>query len=176
MDKLSLLLKSGRILLHTQDLALLWGIQNRHNLRITISRYIKRGILFKIFKGLYSTTPIDQIDRHQLGPILVHRFCYLSCEPILEEYGVINHKVFPLIYVSSVSKRIELNGSFYVYKQMKAEFLLNPEGVILKDGLYKASLERAVADIQYFNMNVYYDSPSLIDWERVKDIKERVGY
>ncbi|MEK7498160.1 MAG: hypothetical protein AAB656_04565 [Patescibacteria group bacterium] len=176
MYKQVLLFKSGQILYHTQDLALLWGLQNRHNLRVTISRYIKKGLLYSVFKGLYSIIPVNKIDELKLGPALIHKFCYLSCQSILEKHGVINQKVFSLTFVSSLSKKIEFEGKLFIYKQMNPQFLLNPEGIVFEDGVYKASLERAVADIEYFNMNVFYDSPNLIDWDKVKKIKKKIGY
>ena len=176
MDRLATLLKFNQRLLHTQDLALLWGIQNRHNLRITISRYIKKGTLNSVMRGLYSIVPINKLNKYELGPALIHKFCYLSCESVLEEHGAINRKVFPLVYVSSVSRKIELNGNLFIYRQMNAEYLLNPRGIVFENGLYKASLERAVADCEYFNMNVFYDSSDLIDWNKVSDLKTKIGY
>ncbi|KKP31229.1 MAG: hypothetical protein UR21_C0013G0023 [Candidatus Woesebacteria bacterium GW2011_GWC2_31_9] len=59
---------------------------------------------------------------------------------------------------------------------MNPQFLLNLEGISFKDGVYKASLERAVADSQYFKLNVFFDSPDLINWVRVNEIKKTVGY
>lgn len=176
MNKLSLLLKSDQLFFHTQDLALLWSIQNRHTLRMTISRYIKRGILHSVVRGLYSTIPAKEIDKFKLGAALIHKFCYLSLESVLEKYGVINQKVYSINYVSSSSKKIELDNNLFVYRQMNPQFLLNPEGMSFEDGVYKASLERAVADSEYFKLNVFFDSPDLINWTRVSEIKKIVGY
>lgn len=176
MNKLQSLLQSDQKLFHTQDLALVLDINNRHNLRVTISRYIKRGILKPVYRGLYSTIPIEKLDKYKLGASFIHRFCYVSLYPIFERYGVINQKVYSINYVSSISKKIEFNEKLFVYKQMNQHFLLNPEGVNLVNGVYEASLERAVADSQYFKLNTYFDSPDLIDWNMVAEIKALVGY
>jgi len=176
MNKLISLFKSGQTLYHTQDLAILWSIQNRHTLRVTISRYIKRGLLFSVTKGLYSTIPTKEIDQYYLGSILIHRYSYLSCESILEEHGVINQKVFSLNYISSVSRKIELGERLYVYRQMVPEFLFNPEGITFVNGIYKASLERAVADCEYFGLNLFFDSQNLIDFKKMEKIKRIVKY
>lgn len=176
MNKLVPLLKSKQVLFHTQDLALLWKIENRDTLRMTISRYVKKGILKSVTRGLYSTIPIKDLDKYQLGQSLIHRFCYLSCESVLESHGVINQKVYSLTYVSSVSLKKELGDRLFVFRQMNPQFLLNPEGVIFEDGIRMASLERAVADCEYFKLNVFFDSPGLIDWDRVGDIKKKVGF
>lgn len=176
MDKLIPLLQSDQKLFHTQDLALILGLTNRHNLRMIISRYIKRGILKPVHRGLYSTVPIENIDKYKLGSFFIHKFCYISLYSIFERYGVINQKVHSVNYVSSVSKKIEFNRELFIYKQMNLSFLLNPEGIELTNGVYEASLERAVADSQYFNLNTYFDSPNLIDWNKVAEIKTIIGY
>ena len=176
MNKLILILKSKQTLFHTHDLALLWGISNRQTLRMTISRYVKKGVLKSVFKGLYSTVPIDHLDKFQLGMSLIHKFCYVSLGSIFEMNGVINQKVYSVNYVSSASKKIEFDDKLFVYRQMNSQFLFNPEGIILENGIYKASLERAVADSDYFKLNTYFDSPDLINWNRVAEIKTIIGY
>lgn len=57
-NKLNLLLRSSQNLFHTQDLALLWAVENRNTLYTTIKRYVKKGTLIKITKGLYSKKPL----------------------------------------------------------------------------------------------------------------------
>jgi len=39
-----------------------------------------------------------------------------------------------------------------------------------------ASLERAVADILYFNPTYYFDAHNIIDWTKVKNIQKEIGY
>lgn len=158
MDKLNILLKSSEKLFHTQDLALLWGIKNRNTLRTTIKRYIKKGILIKIIKGLYSTIPINELDKFELGTSLIHRYCYVSCETVLFLEGVINQVVYPITFVSSISKKVEFNGTTYLYRQAKEELLFNPNGVVQKNGYFMATKERAISDMIYFNPKYYFDT------------------
>ncbi|HBC44958.1 MAG: hypothetical protein UX08_C0013G0010 [Candidatus Collierbacteria bacterium GW2011_GWB1_45_35] len=160
MNKLNLLLKSGESLFHTQDLALLWGIVNRNTLYTTIKRYIAQGVLIQVVKGLYSTVPIDEIDKFKLGTALIHKFCYVSCETVLSQAGVINQTVYPITFVSSISRKIEFRGTQYIYKQLKPEILFDPDGVESKDGYFIATKERAVSDILYFNPKYYLDNIS----------------
>lgn len=158
ITKLNLLLKSNQKLFHTQDLALLWGINNRNTLYTTIKRYLKKEILTKITKGLYSTLPIDDIDKFLLGTALIHKFCYVSCETVLEKEGVINQVVYPITFVSSISLKIEFNGNFYIYRKLKSEILFNPIGVEKRDGYFIATKERAISDMLYFNPKYYFDN------------------
>jgi hypothetical protein len=46
-----------RKIYHTGDLAVLWDISNKNTLHTTISRYIRKGILFPIYKAVYATIP-----------------------------------------------------------------------------------------------------------------------
>jgi hypothetical protein len=39
-----------------------------------------------------------------------------------------------------------------------------------------ANIERAVADLLYFNSNYYFDNKKRIDWKKVKKIQKEVGY
>lgn len=158
MNKLNILLKSNEKLFHTQDLALLWEIQNRNTLYTTIKRYVQKGILIQVVKGLYSTVPVKEIDKFELGTSLIHKYCYISCETVLFLEGVINQVVYPITYISSVSQKIELNGTLYIYRQAKPEVLLNHDGVIEKDGYFIATKERAISDMMYFNPKYYLDT------------------
>ena len=158
ITKLNLLLKSNQKLFHTQDLALLWEINNRNTLYTVIKRMVKRGVLTSLIKGLYSTIPVDEIDKFQLGGALIHRFCYVSCETVLEKEGVINQKVYPITFVSSVSQKIEFGGREYIYRKLKPEILFDPKGVGKKDGYFMATRERATSDMLYFNPKYYFDN------------------
>ena len=158
INKLDILFKSKEKLFHTQDLALLWEIENRNTLYTTIKRYVQKGILIQITKGLYSTVPVDEIDKFELGTSLIHKFCYVSCETVLFLEGVINPIVYPITYVSSISTKIEFNGITYIYRQAKPEVLLNPDGVLQKNGYFTASRERAISDMIYFNPKYYFDT------------------
>ncbi len=158
INKLDQLLKSNQKLLHTQDLALLWGIENRNTLITTIKRYVKKGVLFRVIKGLYSVIPIDEINEFELGTSLIHKYCYISCETVLYLEGVINQKIYPITYISSVSKKIILNGKQYIYRQAKPELLFDNNGIVEKDGYYIATKERAISDMRYFNPRYYFDN------------------
>lgn len=157
INKQNLLLRSNLFLFHTQDLALLWSIQNRNTLYTTIKRYVKKGILTRIIKGLYSTLPVDQVNKYALGTALIHRFCYVSCETVLSEEGVVNQEIIPVIFVSSVSLKIQIGGVEYIYRRLKPEILFDPDGVEKRDGYFVARKERAKRDMLYFNPKYYFD-------------------
>ena len=175
-DRVRSLLKSSQDLFHTQDLALLWEIENRATLYNTIRRYVERGVLTRIHKGFYSKKPLDQINPVELGIGYLHSFCYLSVEDILTKEGIISQDVPHITLISDTSEKFEINGYSYISRQMKDEYLFNESGIEQDNKIKKAVPSRAVADMLYYNPDYHFDSPSLINWDEVKKIKEEVGY
>ncbi len=173
---IQLLLQDGRELYHTQDLMVLWSINNSSTLYTTISRYLKRGILHSIYKGFYSTKPLKDIDCVYLGMTSVHRYNYLSTESILAREGLIAQDVKYITLVSNISKRFKIKNQSFLVRKMKEEYLLNRAGIIWNKKNREATLERAVADMLYFNSNYNFDGERIINWKKVKEIQKAIGY
>lgn len=176
MYRLSELIKSGRNIYHTNDLALLWGISSKNTLYTTIKRDVKKGILFPIFKGLYSTIPVAQLDPLELGRSVIHRYTYLTTESVLAQAGVISQATYAYTFVSSLSKKAEIGSFRFLFRKLKDEYLYNPTGIQNKDGHFIATPERAVADMLYFNPKYTFDFSESIDFESVRRIQQEVGY
>jgi predicted transcriptional regulator of viral defense system len=175
-NKSSILLKDGRCLYHVQDLAVLWNINNSNTLHTTISRYIRRGVLNNIYKGFYSTKPLSEINPLLLGLTSIHRYGYLSTESVLIEEGVIFQDIKYITIVSNISKRFQINKNNFLVRKMQEVYLKNKTGVLLKNGIRRATLERAVADLLYFNPDYYLDNTKNINWKKVKEIQKIIGY
>ena len=175
-DKLNLLLKSPQNLFHSQDLAILWGVNNRNTLYTTVQRYIKKGILIRIQKGLYSKVPLDQLNSAKIGLSFLHSFAYLSTESVLAQSGIISQSIPYITLISNRSRRFSVGNSLYISRQMKDKFLFNDTGIIEKDGIKQASLERAIADLLYYRPTYHFDAPHLIDRQKVKEIQKAIGF
>ena len=176
LDKKSILLKQKRKLFHANDLSLLWGITNKNTLYTTIKRYKQKGVLIPIHKGFYSVVPLSELDPTALAISFLHNYAYLSTETILVREGIIAQAIFPITLLSNVSKKFELAGNYYLVRKMKDEFLYNDLGIVQQDEYKEAGVERAVADLLYFNPKYYFDNQKLIDWEKVKNIQKEVGF
>lgn len=176
IQKQNLLLKYAQELFHTKDLALIWNMHNKNSLYTAIKRYVKKGILIRIQKGFYSKIPLEQINPIKLGMSFLHSFCYLSTESILSQKGVISQDIPNITLVSDISKKFKIKNTFYISRQLKDKFLFNSTGIIEKNNIKQAVLERAVADMIYFSPNYYFDAPNLIDWKKVKKIQKTIGY
>lgn len=168
----------GESVFHADDLANLWNIHNKNTLHITLFRYVKRGLIYRIYNGLYSIKKINELDSYLLGIKSLHRPAYISCESVLYEYGILNQRPQVITLVSSISKSFSVEQMYYKSRQMKDEYLFNDSGIEIINGVRKASLERAVADMLYFNKEKYLDAfnSKLIDWGLVKKIIKDVGY
>ncbi len=161
---------------HTNDLAVLWGIANRHNLYMSIMRYVDGGVLHPIYKGLYAAVPVEFLNPLELGKAIIHSYTYLTTESVLSQAGIISQVVYDYTFVADKSKRVTAGPWTFRFRQLKAEALHNPAGIIDQDGLYTASVERAAADMLYFNSRYYFDLPASIDFEKVRQIQKEVGY
>ena len=89
MYRINKLLKLDQKLVHTRDLALLWSISNPNTLYTTIKRYVQKGVLLPVHKGLYSTVPLTHIDPVRVGIAILHTYAYISCETVLAQAGII---------------------------------------------------------------------------------------
>jgi len=161
---------------HLADLANLWDIRNQNTLRKTLSRYSQRGLIFRIYKGLYSIKKVAEIDPYLLGVKALHQPAYISCESILYMHGVLNQIPQMITLVSAVSKVFSVGTRRYKSRQMKDECLFNDLGVEIVGNVRQATLSRAVADMLYFNPDKYFDASSskIINWREVKEIQKQV--
>jgi hypothetical protein len=170
------LIQLDRKIFHTGDLAVLWDIYSKNTLYTTIKRYVKKGILIPVYKGLYSTVPLSRLDPLELGKAIIHRFTYLSTESVLSQAGIIFQATYAYTFVSDLPKKITVDTMSFLFRKLKPEYLHNPSGILNQNGIFMASPERAVADMLYFNPHYHFDAADIIDFEKVKLIQKEVGY
>ncbi|MBD3279570.1 MAG: hypothetical protein GF390_02555 [Candidatus Pacebacteria bacterium] len=176
MDKYKSLISQSQQLFHASDLALLWGIDNQDTLNMTLKRFVDRGILHRIHKGFYSTVKIDSIDPKDLGFSYLNVYSYISLETVLVKKGVIFQEIPHITFVSSKSTTFTIGNMSYKSRQLKDEFLYNTWGVKQIDGHFEANLERAVADILYYDPQYHFDNQDIIDFDKVELVQKEVGY
>jgi predicted transcriptional regulator of viral defense system len=176
MYRINELIKLDRKLYHTNDLAILWKTGNKNTLYTTIKRYVKNGVLIRIYKGLYSTVPLSELDPLELGKAVIHRYTYLSTESVLVQAGVITQATYAYTFVSDISKQVTVDSVSFLYRQLKPEYLNNPTGIASQKGVFVATPERAAADMLYFNPRYHFDVPSSLDMDKVKAIQQKIGY
>jgi len=173
-NKLAAILQQNRDLFHTQDLGLIWNISNKNTLYTTISRYKKRGILYAIHKGFYATKSIDSLHPWALGTKATHRFAYVSCETILSQKGIVNFIPSQITIIGHYSKSFEIGGHCFRLRQLNDAYLYNAAGIVYTENFAYATLERAIADLLYFNPAMHFDAP--IDWKVIRQVQSDIGY
>ena len=176
MYRINELIKSDCNIYHTNDLAILWNIANKNTLYTTIKRYVQKSVLIPIYKGLYSTVPISQLDPLELGRAVIHRYTYLTTESVLAQAGIISQATYAFTFVSSLSKKVNVGNYNFLFRKLKDEYLFNPTGIENQDGNFIATTERAVADILYYNPKYHFDFSASIDFEKVRCIQKEIGY
>ena len=176
MYRISELLQLDRKIFHTNDLAILWGIASKNTLYQTITRYMDRGVLFSVYKGLYSTVPLASLNPIDLGKAIIHRFTYLTTESVLSQAGVISQIVYDYTFVADVSKRVSVGRWSFRFRKLKDVYLHHPTGINQQNGVFIATIERAAADMLYFNPRYHFDIPQNIDFEKVRSIQNEIGY
>ena len=177
MDKISVLIQQSQKLFHTSDLKVLWNISKQSTLYQTIYRLIKKKILFRIQKGLYSIVPLNQLDPVEIGFRAINRFNYLSTESVLSKNGIINQSPTKITFISDISDNFTINDNFYLFRQLKPQCLNNTIGIIQShNGVFIATPERAVADMLYFQSNYHFDAQNLINWDQVNKIQKELNY
>lgn len=168
------LARLGEQVFHTQDLANLWGIGNKNTLYTTLKRYTKAGLIFRVYKGLYSIKPVDKVDPYLLGVKALHKFAYISTETILSKAGIILQDIQYITIISSESKKFSIGDINYRSRQLDDKFLFQTNGIDIKGGVNIATTDRAVADLLYFQPSFYFDNPNQIDWSGVRKIQKEV--
>lgn len=172
--KFAALTQSSQDIFHTQDLAVLWDVTNTNTLYTTIKRYIQRGLLFPIQKGMYASVPVEQVDPLVLGLRALHQYGYVGCEDVLHRAGVMNPVAHVITLVSNQSRQFAIGDHHYQVRKLKDKYLYNTTGIEIMNGVTQATLVRAIADQLYFNPHAHFDAP--IDWDAVKEIQAAVGY
>lgn len=172
--RMALLAKKKEVIFHIDDLANLWEIADRNTLRVTLKRYADTKLLYRIYRGFYSLFPLSELDPVLLGAKALHTFCYLSTETILWAEGYISQAPSMYTFISNVSKQFRIGPHRYKSRRLHDRYLYQPAGLLTQNGVKRATPERAIADILYFNPTFHFDHP--VKWAKIKKLQKDIGY
>lgn len=172
--RMALLATKNELIFHVDDLANLWQIVDRNTLRITIKRYTDNGLLHRIYRGFYSLKPISELDPLLLGVKALHQFCYLSTETVLWGEGYISQAPYVYTFISNKSCQFSIGPNRFKSRMLQERYLYQPAGLITKNGIKQATVERAIADKLYYNPRFHFDHP--VQWKKIKKIQKEIGY
>lgn len=153
-----ILLQQSRRLFRTNDLQLLWGVQNRHNLRVTIKRYLDRGILHAVQRGLYASVPLSQLDPFELACAVAGPYAYVSAETVMARAGLIMQLTEAVTVFGVKAKELEVAGQRVICRYLHPRFLLDRRHIQEGERYALASPARAVADAWHLRLDYYIDN------------------
>ena len=125
---------------------------------------------------MHSTVPVSELDPLELGRAIIHRYTYLTTESVLAQEGIISQATYAYTFVSNISKNETVGNFSYRFRKLKDEYLYNPTGILKKDGNFIATIERAIADMLYYDPKYHFDFSESINFEKVKQIQKEIGY
>ncbi len=172
--RIALLAATQQPLFHANDLALLLNIESANTLRVTLHRLTRAGILHRIQRGLYSVLPPEKIDPILIGSAVLHRSSYLTTESVLRDEGCILQSIDAITFASGVSRKFECMEHRMISRRLHPRFLQNLQGITRSGGVLRATPERAIADMLYFDPWYHFDKP--VDWDRVSALQKEIGY
>lgn len=145
-------------------------IQNKQVLKNKINSYVKKWILKRITRWIYSLE-WKEINKFELAnkiysPSYISFFSALYHHSIIFQY---ENDVY-LAYKKSDTKNI-LDFDIKL-KNIKKETLLNPSWIINNWEYSIASAERAFLDTIYIYWDIYFDNIKNIDYKKVEELLE----
>jgi predicted transcriptional regulator of viral defense system len=176
LNRFQILAQLDEKVFHSDDLASLWKISSPNTLRVTLHRYIAKGLLFPIYRGFYSILPPEKCDPLLLGIKAMHQYAYISTETVLADAGIILQINSKITLISGQSRRFSIRQHDYQSRKLKDSILFNPVGVKTNLPYNIASVPRAVADLLYYNPLFHFDHEKAIDWGEVHHIQNLAGY
>jgi len=157
------LYKSTKTIFTNKDLALIWEERDSKKLNSKIAYYVKRGVLIRLSRGIYSKEKL--YDSRELATS-IYSPSYISFETALRDAGMIFQHYDTLFVASKWSKNLKINGKSFTLRKMKESILYNPEGIVKKDNYSIATPERAFLDMIYIYPRYYFDNLKPLNWEK----------
>ena len=177
-NKTKALLEQDKRIFSINDLSILWNIDNKNTLRTTVKRYNRKGILYRIWRGLYATVPLYKLDKYELACAVSGSYSYISMESVLIQEGIITQAIPTITVLGKRNKRISINGVEIYCRYLNPKFLLNRLGIIENERYAIATAERAVCDIQYISPKYYFDNNLFLETKEseINHLKYQIGY
>lgn len=115
------------------------------NLRKQLTRWVKKGILIRIAKGIYAPYG-KEINILKIANQMYYP-SYVSFESVLSRYGVLSQVPYTLTFATPKrTKKIVLNGTEAEFTKLSERYYF---GYVFEDGVNIASPEKALVDCLY---------------------------
>lgn len=164
---ISAILRSSRTVFTFKDISLMWRNTDKKAVIAGINYYVSTSQLHRIRRGIYAK------DKNYDKTELACRICtpaYVSFETVLTRAGI-NFQYYGQIFIASyLAREIVIDDQVYQYRKIKNTLLTDPAGVLNKDGIAIATMERAFLDTLYLNKDYHFDNLAPLNWDKVFEI------
>ncbi|MBU2543668.1 type IV toxin-antitoxin system AbiEi family antitoxin domain-containing protein [Patescibacteria group bacterium] len=163
-NKLQQLYQSGQSVITTNELGMIWQLNDRAVLRNKIYYWVKTGKLHRLQRGVYAL----RVNYNQLelaGKVLSPS--YVSLSTVLQQEGVVFQYDETITSIANLSREFEVAGVKLSYRKIQDKVLFNDLGLERKNSYTIASKERALLDMMYLAPGFYADNLAKIDWEQL---------
>jgi hypothetical protein len=148
------------------ELAIIFPHIKPQNLGQRLRYFSKTNGLVKLRRGLYAKTDYSRLElaNKLFSP------SYVSLATVLEREGVIFQHDSAIHMVSYLSRKVTINGQQIVYHKFKQRILVNQAGLVEENGVWIASIERAMLDVLYLFGDTYFDNLKMVNWEKLQKL------
>lgn len=167
MDKIEILLKTGKTIFGIRDLRLFWDESNPDALKSSIQYYVNQQKLFRLKRGVYSLSL--NFDPFEVAQTLISP-SYLTLQSALLHYGIIFQQTNSITSFALYFRTFQIHSQTYTYHAVKEDVLFNPLGIGKIGSVSIASPERAVADTLYLLGEFYFDNLKPVNPDKLSKI------
>lgn len=161
---LETLLRSQQTIFSIQDVALLWGEADEKKISLRLNKYVRKGALIKVRRGLYAKD--KDFDYLELAT-RIYTPAYISFETVLTRAGI-NFQFYGNIFVASyINREIMVGEQKITFVRTKDYVLSNTTGIDHSSGYATATPERAFLDRVYVSKEYHFDNLTNLNWDKV---------
>lgn len=160
MTRIQILQNTNQNIFTTNDLVVLWKVENRRDAIESVKDYIRRKRMYPIKKGIYSLN--KDYDSKELAQKLLSP-SYISYYTALAIHGIIFQTYSDIHSISQISKTYDIDNQKYIYHKASENILYSQVGIVSSNNYTIASPERAICDSLYLNKDIAFDNLRNID-------------
>lgn len=162
--------KDSRTVFSFNELALLLNCPDSIILSKRMNYYVKTNQLLNIRKGFYAK---ENFNKEEFVCKLF-KPSYLSLETVLQKEAVIFQYSNKLTAISHLSRSISIKKNTEIeisYRKIKNNILINTTGIERKkNGINKATKERAFLDTLYLSKDYYFDNLKELNKDKITEL------
>jgi len=165
-ERLKILTESGRSVFSSRELQDFWQIDSVA-FKLSAKRMVEKGLIIRIAKGYFSLS--ENFNIHELANLIITP-SYVSLHTALVYHSIAFQLSDTVSSVALLNYERKIGDRVYKYYTMKESLFLNLEGIIYKNNLAIATVERAILDAFYFGALPNLDNFDAINLHALEEL------